>query len=287
MKHSLIIAVIGLFVATLLTVSCEKQIENEPEAICVTADATNITETTAVLSGFANLTSDMTGAVELGFVISEQPVPSLDNGWKEHTKELDSKNKYSKQIKGLSPNIKYYYRAYVLRNEVYMYGEIRSFNTDTPTILVSTGDAQDIADKSAVLTGELSINSKDKLDISAGFYYSTSASSTKETLISEGKKIVFPYDYSVQISFSQKIINLSPEATYYYMAFANVGGIAVYGEVKSIATNMVAVTSVSVSKSSLTLTEGDSETLVATVKPDDAKDKTVSWSSDNPSVVSV
>ena len=41
---------------------------------------------------------------------------------------------------------------------------------------------------------------------------------------------------------------------------------------------IVPVDSVSISKSTLTLTEGNSETLTATVKPDNATNKTVSWS---------
>ena len=44
---------------------------------------------------------------------------------------------------------------------------------------------------------------------------------------------------------------------------------------------VIAVTSVTLNKTTLSLTEGKSETLTATVKPDDATDKTVTWSSDN------
>lgn len=49
----------------------------------------------------------------------------------------------------------------------------------------------------------------------------------------------------------------------------------------------VAVTEVTLSKKELTLKEGDSETLVATVKPDDATDKTVTWSSSDASIATV
>jgi uncharacterized protein YjdB len=40
-------------------------------------------------------------------------------------------------------------------------------------------------------------------------------------------------------------------------------------------------------KAEVTLTEGDSETLTATVKPDDATDKTVTWTSSDANVASV
>lgn len=49
----------------------------------------------------------------------------------------------------------------------------------------------------------------------------------------------------------------------------------------------VAVSSISLNKDSIELIEGDSETLTATVSPNDATDKTVSWSSSNDAVATV
>lgn len=50
---------------------------------------------------------------------------------------------------------------------------------------------------------------------------------------------------------------------------------------------VIPVTSIALNKSELNLVKGSSETLVATVKPDDATDKTVIWSSSNTSVATV
>jgi len=55
----------------------------------------------------------------------------------------------------------------------------------------------------------------------------------------------------------------------------------------TVAKKVIAVTSVELNKTSLELTEGDSETLTATVKPDDATDKTVTWSTSDASVATV
>lgn len=49
----------------------------------------------------------------------------------------------------------------------------------------------------------------------------------------------------------------------------------------------IPVTSVTLNKSELSIVEGSQETLVATVKPDDATDKTVTWKSSNTTIVSV
>ena len=55
----------------------------------------------------------------------------------------------------------------------------------------------------------------------------------------------------------------------------------------TVSAKVIDVSSVSLSKTELTLTEGDSETITATVKPDDATDKTVTWSSSDAAVATV
>ena len=55
----------------------------------------------------------------------------------------------------------------------------------------------------------------------------------------------------------------------------------------TIAAKTVDVASVSLSRTELTLTEGDSETITATVTPDNATDKTVTWSSSDAAVATV
>ena len=49
----------------------------------------------------------------------------------------------------------------------------------------------------------------------------------------------------------------------------------------------VAVTSISLNKTELTLTEGESETLTTTIKPNDATDKTIIWSTSDAMVATV
>ena len=58
-------------------------------------------------------------------------------------------------------------------------------------------------------------------------------------------------------------------------------------EAKCIVTVTVPVTAISVNKESITLVEGESETLVATIEPDDATDKTVTWISSNEQIATV
>lgn len=55
----------------------------------------------------------------------------------------------------------------------------------------------------------------------------------------------------------------------------------------TVVKGFVAVTSISLNKASLEMVEGDSESLTATVLPNDATDKTVTWTSSNEAVVTV
>lgn len=55
----------------------------------------------------------------------------------------------------------------------------------------------------------------------------------------------------------------------------------------TVKSKVIQVTGVTLSKAELTLTEGDTQSLTATVSPENATDKSVTWSSDNTSVADV
>ena len=55
----------------------------------------------------------------------------------------------------------------------------------------------------------------------------------------------------------------------------------------TVETKVIEVTEISISKTELTLTEGETATLTATVMPEDATDKTVTWTSSDESVATV
>ena len=112
-----------------LLFSCQTPIVNDPNAICVTAEAYDITATKATLSGYANLTSDMTGTVKLGFIVSTDPNPSINNSSIYYSEELSANNKFTTLFANAKPSTQYYYKAFVLRNDIYQYGEAKSFMT--------------------------------------------------------------------------------------------------------------------------------------------------------------
>ena len=73
---------------------------------------------------------------------------------------------------------------------------------------------------------------------------------------------------------------------YYYIS-SRASGLSVRCIKEGSMSSDISVSSVSLNKSNLTLTEGDSETLTATVSPSDATNKNVSWKSSNTSVATV
>lgn len=55
----------------------------------------------------------------------------------------------------------------------------------------------------------------------------------------------------------------------------------------TVSKRIIPVTSISLNKTSIELVEGESETLIATVKPDDATEKTITWASSTESIATV
>lgn len=88
-------------------------------------------------------------------------------------------------------------------------------------------------------------------------------------------------------AFTCTISGLSPVTTYYVRAYAQNDVGIVYGQEMAFTTKPINVAGVSLDKTSLTMTEGDSQTLIATITPSDATDKSVIWSSSSDSVAAV
>ena len=227
MKPSLYIA----FISVLICFSCDKHVGNDPDAICVTAEATAVKETSANLHGYANLTSDMTGPVELGFLVSLESSPSLDNSERLSTKELNPDHSFQYKVDYLAPGTDYYYRAYVLRNEVYMYGDVKHFKTKGFSASVTTLEAENITADSASLNGSFSIDGEDNL-VKTGFFIGKNGNSV-EDLRASGKRVDC---YESSQRFSAKVSNLTGNSDYYFVAFIDVLGTLIFGSIQHIHT---------------------------------------------------
>ncbi len=147
----------------------------------------------------------------------------------------------------------------------------------------------------AFLSGMVTNRSLEGLE--TGFYYykltdqeeSTELSaSEKERLVMGGKKVLSAGDYKDY--FGIDLTDIEQDSKYLFVAYAtDEYSQTGKGEVLSFTTGSpsVHVSSVSLNMSSLELGVGNTATLVATVLPENASNKKVTWSSSNPSKATV
>ena len=186
-----------------------------------TGDATNITYSTATLSGTVNSGAH---SVTCGVIYGTSASLSSSKGTKKST---TSSGSYSVTISGLKAKTTYYYRAYAIVDGEYKYGEVRSFTTD---LAITTGEATDVTYSAATLGG--TVNSGGQ-SVTCGIIYGTSSklSSTSGTLMST----------TSSSEFSVRVMGLSSNTIYYYCAYVVVDGEYKYGEVHSFTTETITI----------------------------------------------
>ena len=81
--------------------------------------------------------------------------------------------------------------------------------------------------------------------------------------------------------------NLEPGVTYYYQFYYISGSNIIWSPVGNFTTNSIKTTAISLDKTSVSLTEGETAILTPTITPANATNKTVIWSSSNANVAEV
>lgn len=142
---------------------------------------------------------------------------------------------FSTTVNGLNANTVYYYRAYVIANNVTTYGSDMSFRT--PAVVqpqVTTGGAGGITINSARLDGSLTAAGSYPITEygicwSTGTNPTTSGSKTAEY----GNVTSFPRNFTVAAG------GLNAATTYYYRAYVISNGVTTYGSQQSFSTPAV------------------------------------------------
>lgn len=117
----------------MLLVSCGKDNTDPQDPInsgepIVTAEATDITENSAVLWGYVN-PSELVPGVEVGIILSTSENPSLQNGIALVSVEIDKNNKFFVEAEDLVPGQEYYYKAFVNILGTYRTSDVKKFTT--------------------------------------------------------------------------------------------------------------------------------------------------------------
>jgi len=194
-----------------------------------TSNVTNITSTSATLSGYIQDIGDPAYTSKgICYSISENPttsnskveVPGSGSG------------SFSGTASSLSPNTTYYIRAYIINSGGIAYGDQRSFTTLPTLPTVSTSDVKNIKDISATLCGNVT-NVGMPAYTARGLCYSTTSQypttiDSKITIIGNGTG-----------NFEGTAIDLKSNTTYYVRAYATNSAGTAYGNMVSFKTGIL------------------------------------------------
>lgn len=100
--------------------------KNNEEYLTVTGEASDITDYSAKLTGYANLPFEL-GDAEVGIMYDKDQ--SFESAKKVVAKGLDGDNMFTVTVTGLAPSSTYYYKSYVKNGIAIKYGSVKSFIT--------------------------------------------------------------------------------------------------------------------------------------------------------------
>jgi len=108
---------------------------NDKDELTVTGDVLELTDCSAKLTGYANLTSEFVDA-EVGIMYDEKQ--SFTDGKKIVAADLEG-NKFTVTITGLEASTTYYYKSFVQKGTAIEYGSVKSFTTKAAAGAVDLG----------------------------------------------------------------------------------------------------------------------------------------------------
>ena len=231
----------------------------ELSSLLKTEDATEIEATSAKLNAMLNLTDVQYETIEYGFYWG-----SLENSLTEKLDGSFAENAISSSLADLSHKTQYWYKAYVKLDSQTFYGEVKTFTTDVVPVESVSLDKMEYTFKTIgnTVTLKATVLPADATDKSVSW---TSDKETVATVDANGK-VIAKNNGTANITATTK----------------DQGKVAT-----CIITVAQWVTGITLDKTSLTLNEGQEQTLIPTVNPSNAVDKSLNWTSSDTSVATV
>ena len=236
--------------------------QNNPEELTITGEALDVTDYTATLTGYANLPFEL-GDAEVGIMYDK--VKSFEAAKKVVATGLDGSNKFTVTATGLEPSTTYFFKSYVQNGMAVKYGAVKSFTTSFyPVESVSLDKAEytfnTIGETLTLNATVLPAKATDKSVIWTSDKEDVATVTTSGVLTAKGNGTA-----TITVTTKDQGKTASCEIT-----------VAQW------------VTSISLDKTSIALVIGDEATLsVTSIIPDNAIDKTYSWSSSNSAIAFV
>ena len=230
------------------------------ESMLETKEATDVEAASATLNAKLDLTDVQCEKLAYGFCWGSNEA-SVDTDVK-GTEII--KNAYSFSLPGLSHKTQYWYKAYIILDGQTFYGAVKTFTTDVVKVESVSLDKSEYTFNTIgnTLTLNATVLPADATDKSVEW---SSDNEEVATVDQQGKV--------------KAIGNGKANITVTTMDQGRTATCAI--------TVSKWVTSISLNKTSLTLIEGEEYTLTPTIKPDNAADKTLSWTSSDESIVKV
>ncbi|MFC4219594.1 hypothetical protein [Flagellimonas marina] len=214
----------------LILFSCSSDSDGPEEEVIVielpsvtTGTATNITINSVEING--NVTNDGGGQVtSRGFVWDTSSTPTMDNNI---TTNGTGEGVFNTTISNLEESTEYFVRAYATNSEGTSYGNEVSFETGSSSIVLTTLEATEVSESSAVSGGSITINGEITINIK-GLCWSTEPNPTIENDKTE--------QGDSADEFQTTINGLSPNTTYYARSYVISGEDVYYGNQISFTT---------------------------------------------------
>ena len=191
----------------------------------VTSSATSVTSNTAVLNAYVS-TEGSPAYTERGFCYATHSNPTIVTNNK--VVSGTGLGDYSLSINNLEYKTTYYYRAYVIQNEVPIYGNIVSFETTWQEASVLTLQPTKVTSNTATLKGQVT-NAGDPKYTVRGFCYDINSNPTIYSQKVEQTS-------SITGTYTMDVNNLQGGETYYVRAYLRQGEDVIYGDPVSFTT---------------------------------------------------
>ena len=272
-----------LSLATLF--SCKQKAEedvpvNKFTITCATTGVNDLKESSATLTGAVAVSGNAPDKIETCFYLGTDIVTLKTLGRVVPGGFVSAQGgRFSASISDLTPGTTYYYAASAFGKGFVSYGDVTSFETPQKELVKTLGSSE-VSYYSAVLSGFADLAHAETKDF--GFLVSKSENPTSDNSIKfTGKEIGNDNTYTVLAD------NLEDGVTYYFRAF--VGNTPMHvGNVMSFTTpKYIPVASITVIPSELKIPAGESQTLTVSFTPENASDKTTTWSSSDIEIATV
>lgn len=203
----------------------------EPPVTVTTKGADGITQTEAIVRGEVNVSGAKATECGMYFGTSKNSLTKLgsDSINASSMPFYYSANKYGRT---LTAGTTYYYQAYAVVGGKTYWGDVKSFTTEksSVSVTVTTKGADSITKTSATVRGEVNVSGAKATE--CGMYFGRSSSNMTFLGSDSINANNMPFYYGT----SKYGRTLSAGTTYYYQAYAVVGGKTYWGEVKSFTT---------------------------------------------------